>query len=409
MPLVDAHSHNGPDDDDLFAILATIRMTPPLPPTSMRMRRLRYDVTAVKAHTHTTSRGSVVDVSNHTHPGGDPLGSLSVKVSTRRKNTFMRFCTTINTPCVWGPVPSGSGTLALSNTGGAVRIAPRPKDDPYEGKYVVTKGQDLGDLMLTFTASGTMVAGAGIRIELPDPNPAFPSFYRDNSAPGPPGGGGVRITRGQVTFSTDPVNDDADGISTDALYLKTTSKLQAGDTFSVRIRDVVTNPHGDGAEPNQDLTETVVDYAFAASTASPSVPPNDDNPILGEHLVPVEKPPIVTITGQHGAGELILEARDPRDTLTQATTDEELGDIVLTYKATQPMGQKSQVEIMIHSAWPNHPYPPADSSDERAGGVFVELDSGSVATLVINGRMLTATLDDGMDVGDTAELHVQEG
>ena len=70
---------------------------------------------------------------------------------------------------------------------------------------------------------------------------------------------------------------DADGISSDALYLKTTSKLQSGDKFDVRIRDVVTNPHG--GDPGQDPTDTVADYAFAASTVSPLVPPTDANPI----------------------------------------------------------------------------------------------------------------------------------
>ena len=139
-----------------------------------------------------------------------------------------------------------------------------------------------------------------------------------------------------------------------------------------------------------------------------------DNPIVladFDENATVEKPPIVTITGQHGVGELTLEARDPRDTLTQATTGEDLGDVVLTYKAVQPMGKKSQVEITIHSAWPNHPYPPADSSDDRAGGVFVDIGS-----LAINGRVLTATLDDGLDVGGTlsftyrkAKAPAQEG
>ena len=390
-PLVSAHSHEG-DGHTAENLRSFGAHTHDTAVTAHKHDdEAEFTVTEVKAHTHTSSRGRVRDVSNHIHPGGDASPRIE-GVDPREKHVHAILHNSKYAVRV-GPVPSGSGTLALSNTGSAVRIAARTAD-PYKGTYVVTKGQDLGDLMLTFTAKGTMVAGAGIRIQLPDPNPAFPSFYEDSNAPGPPGGGGVRLTRGNVELSADPVNDDSDGISSDALYFKTKSKLQAGDRFTVRIRDVMTNPHG--GDPNQDSTETVADYAFAASTASPSVSPNADNPIEAAHLVPVEKPPVVTITGQHGIGELTLEARDPRDTLTQATTGEDLGDVVLTYKAVQPMGKKSQVEITIHSAWPNHPYPPADSSDERAGGVFVDIGS-----LAINGRVLTATLDDGLDVGGT--------
>ena len=391
-PLVSAHSHEGDGHtaDNLRSFGAHTHDTAVT--AHKHDDEAEFTVTEVKAHTHTSSRGPVRDVSNHIHPGGDASPRIE-GVDPTEKHVHAILHNSKYAVRV-GPVPSGSGTLALSNTGSAVRIAARTAD-PYKGNYVVTKGQDLGDLMLTFTAAGTMVAGAGIRIQLPDPNPAFPSFYRDNNAPGPPGGGGVRLTRGNVELSADPVNGDSDGISSDALYFKTKSKLQHGDRFTVRIRDVMTNPHG--GDPGQDPTETVADYAFAASTASPSVSPNADNPIGSADLVSVEKPPVVTITGQHGVGELTLEARDPRDTLTQATTgDEDLGDVVLTYKAVQPMGKKSQVEITIHSAWPDHPYPPADSSDERAGGVFVDIGS-----LAINGRVLTATLDDGLDVGET--------
>ena len=120
-----------------------------------------FTVTAVNAHTHTSSRGSVVDVSNHTHPGGDPSPSVEgVDPTEKHLHAILhnnKYAVRV------GPVPSGSGELALSNIGSAVRIAARTAD-PYKGNYVVTKGQDLGDLMLTFTAEGTMVAGAGIRI-----------------------------------------------------------------------------------------------------------------------------------------------------------------------------------------------------------------------------------------------------
>ena len=394
MTLVNAHSHNADETvRDFTGDEAHAHVGVTAHKHEEGEGETLYDVIPVKAHTHASNR-RVVDVGNHIHEGGSADPRIE-GVDPREKHLHAILHNSKYAVRV-GPVPSGSGELSLSNTGSAVRIAARTAD-PYKGKYVVTKGQDLGDLMLTFKAVGTMVAGAGIRIELPDPNPGFPSFYEDNNAPGPPGGGGVRLIRGSVEFSADPENDDSDGISANALYFKTKSKLQAGNTFSVRVRDVMTNPHGD--KENQDPTPTVEAYMFTASTASPLVPPDDDNPIEGDDLVAVEKPPTVVITGQHGNGEIALEARDPRDGLTQAATGGDLGDVVLTFKAKQPMGMKSQVEITVDPAWPTNPFPPADSADSRPGAVLLE--SNANATLKINSRVWTATIEDGLAVDDT--------
>ena len=389
LPLVEAHSHSADDSVRQFGAHEHVGVTA----HKHEEGETLYDVIAVKAHTHASNR-RVADVGNHIHPGGDTSPRIE-GVDPREKHVHAILHNNKYAVRV-GPVPSGSGELTLSNSGGATRLTKRTAE-PYKGQYVVTKGQDLGSLMLTFKAVGTMVAGSGIRIELPDPNPGFPSFYEDNNAPGPPGGGGVRLARGSVEFSADPVNGDPNGYSSNALYLKTKSKLQAGDTFMVRVRDVMTKAHGDA--PDKDPTTTVEGYSFTAKTASPLVPPTDTDPIVDSDLAPVGGPPVVVITGQHGIGEVALEARDPRDGLTQATTGEALGDVVLTFKAKQPMGKKSQVEVTIDPAWPTNPFPPADNADPRPGAVLLESDAN--AALKINGRVWTATIEDGLAVDDT--------
>ena len=64
-------------------------------------------MTAVQAHTHTSSRGSVVDVSNHTHPGGNPSPSVEgVDPTEKHLHAILhnnKYAVRV------GPVPSGSG------------------------------------------------------------------------------------------------------------------------------------------------------------------------------------------------------------------------------------------------------------------------------------------------------------
>ena len=204
-----------------------------------------------------------------------------------------------------GPAYSGSGMLTFSNTG-TPRLAPEAAEDsPYKDQYLVTKGQSLGDLMLTYTAAGTMVKGAGIRI-LTD-LPIDQGFYEYNRAGGP--GGAVTLESRNAQFDADPVNADPDGYSKDALYVKTTRALEAGNQVVFRVRNLKIKEHGkddEGKDPSTD----VMNYILKAFSASPLVMPMPTDTFVGDDLKLAGGAPTITVTAAHKTGETKLKARD---------------------------------------------------------------------------------------------------
>ncbi len=240
-----------------------------------------------------------------------------------------------------GPAPSGSGSLAFRNT-----VSPLVKygveGSPYEGKYLVTKGQALGDLILTYTAAGTMVKGSGIRIKTD--LPIDQGFYPYNAG-GP--GGGVVLERGSAMFAVDPVHSDADGISKNTLYVKTTASLEAGSQIGFRVRNLNLKVHGieDGIEVGQNTTMIVTDYTLEGSSSSPLAADG------AASLANVGDAPVITVTGAHMSGEMKLSARGVAGDLTHATAGEPLGSLIFTYNTTQPMATGAMVQIELPQGW----------------------------------------------------------
>ena len=275
-----------------------------------------------------------------------------------------------------GPAPSGSGSLAFRNT-----VSPLMKYDvegsPYEGKYLVTKGQALGDLILTYTAAGTMVKGSGIRIKTN--LPIDQGFYPYNAG-GP--GGGVVLERGSAMFAVDPVHSDADGISKNTLYVKTTASLEAGSQIGFRVRNLNLKVHGieDGIEVGQNTTMIVKDYTLEGSSSSPLAADG------AASLANVGDAPVITVTGAHMSGEMKLSARGIAGDLTHATAGELLGSLIFTYNTTQPMATGAMVQIELPQGW-STPFHATSQEDDRAGAITLD---GS-ATLTIDGMVLTAT------------------
>ena len=339
----------------------------------------------VTLHTHTSSSGPVDVVEPHDHGGGAPPGGVDqtkkhVHAVQHNGNYTVRV----------GPVPSGAGSVTLSNTG-TPKLVKRTAD-PYKNQYLATKGQNLGNLRLIFEAAGTMVKGSGITIEFPDDPSPFPQFYPDNSA-GPAGGVSLADSRSRALadFMQFPEDGDPDGISTDALYLVTKTGLEAGNKIAVNVRGVTLKVHGDA--PDKDPTGNVGTYTFTTRTASPLVTPDDDNPILNSHLMEAGGP-IVRITSPHGSGKMDLTARDLPDAFSQAGKGEDLGHLMFTFTADGgPLAKGSKVEITIPSAFPNAPFEPASDSDERSGAVVL---SGP-ANLTVTGRVLTAETTEELD------------
>ena len=272
-----------------------------------------------------------------------------------------------------GPAPSGSGSLAFRNTGSPSLAKHGVDGSPYKDKYLVTKGQALGDLVLTYTAAGTMMKGSGIRIITS--LPIDQGFYPYNVG-GP--GGGVVLERGSAMFAVDPVNHDADGISENTLYVKTTASLEAGSQIGFRVRNLGLKVHG--TDTGQDPTTNVTDYTLAGSSSSPLAADG------AASLADVGGAPVITVTGAHKSGEMKLSARGIAGDLTHATAGEDLGSLIFTFNTKQPMATGAQVQVELPQGW-SVPFHATSTSDARAGAVTL----GGSANLAINGMVLTAT------------------
>ena len=279
-----------------------------------------------------------------------------------------------------GPAPSGSGSLAFRNTGSPSLVKHGVDGSPYKGRYLVTKGQALGDLILTYTAAGTMMKGSGIRI-MTD-LPIDQGFYFYNVG-GP--GGGVVLERGSAMFVDDPLDTDTSGtpgISKDALYVKTTASLEAGSQIGFRVRNLNIKAHGKVAD-GMDPTLHVADYTLSALSSSPLVADGD------APLEPVDDgKPTITVTGAHKSGETKLKARGIEGDFTHATAEEELQDLIFTFNTKQPMATGSQVQIQLPQGW-SIPFHATSVADGRSGAIT--LAGIALANLTIDGMVLTAT------------------
>ena len=138
-------------------------------------------VNPVTKHTHTSVTGPVDVVYVHNH------GATAPDTGVTQTEKHIHAVDNGKYAVYVGPVPNGSGSVTLTNTG-LPELMQRPADDAYENLYLAYKGQNLRNVRLTFEAEGTMVKGAGIRISLPlDDANALPQFYPDNPS-GPSGG-----------------------------------------------------------------------------------------------------------------------------------------------------------------------------------------------------------------------------
>ena len=288
-----------------------------------------------------------------------------------------------------GPVPSGSGSVTISNTGSPKLV--KRGAAPYKDMYLATKGQNLGNLRLTFEADGTMVKGAGIMISLPAYSDSpLPQFYPDNPS-GPAGGVSLADSRSKALaqFSAFPEDGDSDGITTHAVYLTTKRGLEDGNRITVNIRRVILKAHGEA--PDKDPLENVRELELSASTASPEATPDpDESPILNNHFELVGGA-ILQITAPHGSGKMAVNSTALPGALDRAGTDEELGDLEFTFTADGGgMGAGSKVEITIPDAFAAVPFEPASVDDDRSGAVT--LSSVADTSLTVAGRVLTAEL-----------------
>ena len=401
-PLVDAHSHVGGGTTGAVRNFAA--------PTDSHTHsdvadhthiEDDYTVVGFDYHTHHSSTGHVVNVRAHTHgasgPEQDVTGVLPTEPHLHAVEHNGKYAVHV------GSVLSGSGSVTLSNTG-SPKLAARG-DAPYKGKYLATKGQALGNVRVTFEAKGTMVKGAGIKIQLPIYDEShFPRFYPDNQS-GPAGGVSLADSRSRslAEFSAFPDafgETDDDGISTNIIYLTTKTGLEDGSRIAVNIRGVTLKAHGD--PPDKDPTAEVGEFAINASTASPLVTPNPDEGIHLPNFEPLDSPTLA-ITALHGSGTMAVDARDPLDALNQAGKGEDIANLVLTYTADGgALGIGGKVEVTIPGAFAAVPFEPANADDDRSGAVTLE--SLGRASLSVAGRVLTAELTEALPHGEQLQF-----
>ena len=358
-------------------------------------------------HTHDEDTSAVNPVTKHTHAGN---GSVDVVYAHNHGDTPPDTGITQNEKHIHsvndngkyavyvGPVPNGAGSVTISNTGTPRLMAETGDDNPYKDLYLATKGQNLGNVRLTFKAAGTMVKGAGIRISLPaDADNAFPQFYPDNPS-GPAGGVSLANARSRTLAKFTPFDDDPDdGIATNVVNLTTKVGLEANNEISVNIRGVVLKAHGD--PPDKDPTEGVGALPFDTQSSSPFATPTEDDTMDGE-LTDLATSPGLRITSTHGSGKMGVESTELLGELTRAGKGGELGNLIFTFTADGGgMATGSKVEITIPSKFANAPFEPASDTDNRAGAVTLHGDADT--DLTVTGHVLTAELKSELAHGGT--------
>ncbi len=358
-------------------------------------------------HTHDEDTSAVNLVTKHTHAGNRSVdvvyahnhGDTPPDTGVTQDEKHIHSVDHNGKYAVYvGPVPNGAGSVAISNTGTPKLMAETGDGNPYKDLYLATKGQNFGNVRVTFKAAGTMVKGAGIRISLPaDADNAFPQFYPDNPS-GPAGGVSLANARSRTLAKFTPFDDDPDdGIATNTVNLTTKVGLEAGNEISVNIRGVVLKAHGDPTD--KDPTEGVGALTFATQSSSPFATPTDDDAMGGE-LTDIGSSPGLRITSLHGSGKMAVESTELLGELTRAGKDGELGNLIFTFTADGGgMATGSKVEITIPNKFTNAPFEPASDTDNRAGAVTLHGDADT--DLTVTGYVLTAELKSELAHGGT--------
>ena len=245
----------------------------------------------------------------------------------------------------------GSGKMALESTALAAPLSR------------AGKGEDLGNLIFTFTADGGgMATGSKVEITIPSefPNPPFEPASDSDERPG------------AVTLIGDADTDFL--VNGQVLTGTLKGELSNGGTITFTYK-------GAKAPANEG------EYTFKVRASSgPHSAPKD----LGDdHQKKVE------VTGAHGSGTISLTRGGSN--FRMAAKDAQLGNLKFTYTAAGRMANGAEVQITVPDGWssPHH-----DNGDGINTAGEVKL-TGS-ATLEITGRpwKLTATTNAALVAGN---------
>ncbi len=306
-------------------------------------------------------------------------------------------------------MPSGKGKIELSRSGRTFPKGGDEVDKAYKNHLFATHKEDLGNLMLKFTAPGTMYKGSKVRITIPD---GWTALQSDNGGAADPGE--VRVQSGPATVL---VSGDSDRV----LTATTTANMEPGRSFTIAYMKV-TSP-GNHEDPSAVLTYTfetttaslledtdaqreTIDTEGELTTALSDAPSFDaDVPSgTGGTTFPGENPgeePVVTVTARHGVGTLTLT--DGTDAIKYAMAGDDIGRVTFTFGGAAAtaktgsaigMAKGGQVRIEIDPAWPA-PFDATRAGDERLGAVFIA--ESEAASLKSANGVITATLKEDFD------------
>ncbi len=295
--------------------------------------RLVFTYKSVKVPKHDTPVSHTFVTSATSHSGGDPATS-EIAAS----------------PSVGiGRAPDGSGTIALSQT-------------------QADAGSSIGDLMITYAATGKMTAGATVEITIPDTG-GWPEPKTDVSQTG-------GVTLGGSISGIIPV------VTATTMSATITTELSAGHTIVFTYKGL-TAPTVGGQ------------YTFTAKSTSAAI----------GTLTSLADGASIQID-EVAAGSIVLA--DANGMLNSAAPGMALGNLVFTFMAGTQMASGAQVQITIPTDWT----PPFLDNNDGAAAAG-EVSVAGMANLSVTGGgaqpwMVTATTTSALAVGDTLTLSYKQ-
>ena len=266
-----------------------------------------------------------------------------------------------------GPVNSGAGDIGLRWTAGTLYRHPNgDAESPnaagdYRNKYIVFSEQSLANLIITFTAAGTMPAGSIVTLT----SEGFDAFTRADN--------GEVSLGGSVTSKLDFLRA-ADNVTATVKGGDAPQTLQKGDTIIVTIKNYKAPKLEDTATESIDTGYTIeVETTVTAETRFGGV--NAATNVTGTQPVVTGPPDAVldpqfqfVTTRQHGRGKMVVMYNANPFTHVVTGTDISANALSFTFTETGGIAQGSKFEIDIPVGWSN-PFKPIDPTSTADGAV----------------------------------------
>lgn len=271
-----------------------------------------------------------------------------------------------------GPVPSGKGAFALTSpsltTGaGDYKMPDDGSTYTYVKHKLVYAEQELGNLVFTFTAPGTMLKDSLITLELPgasgsDTTPAWQTYYRQDSN----GGAG--------SVSVQGANLDAASTAT-TVVAKLGATVQAGH----QVRFIVNSVKAPKVEDAATATNLTAVYNVDTTSLPDTTATQVDDTVS------------FTVHGKHGTGKVTIPAASMNRAGGAAA------NLEFTFNPGGVMLQGSMIEITVPNDWT-----PAPFIEIGTGTHDGRVTGATGHDLKVDGRKIIITLATAIGITDPA-------